>query len=441
MEIRFLFLVTAMAFPMNLQSQTTILKWPEGKQACVTFTYDDGTLNQFEIAVPLMDKHNFKGTFFINTEVFGGSENYATFVGRPITDILNESKTVSTNNENVLERTSMIRYLREIQKVPEIRSFDMYEIGSNLERGRYAEVFSTVDEICKILVESKKTYEVLDGQRSANMEVTTWNDLKRIAENGHEFANHTISHPHLSTMDRANILYELTKCKEDLSNFLGPEHTLSLECPYGIHDERVMEIAFEESTFLRNHVPEDYFDEILRSNPRPPGKSEKEYIHWQRGPLSDTPYTTMTAWIDTSIHYNIWLVLVIHGIEGIGWEPLPAQRISDYFRYVKNKENAIWIASFQDAYKYIRERMNCRISESVSREEIMLTLECPLEPETVYNMPLTLKTPVPDEWEMVKIVQNNNIQRKKPVEEENKKFVIYNACPGAYHVSLTNAND
>ncbi len=202
MEIRYLFLVTAMAFSMNLQSQTTILKWPEGKQACVTFTYDDGTLNQFEIAVPLMDKHNFKGTFFINTEVFGGSENYATFVGRPITDILNESKTVSTN-----------------------------------------------------------------------------------------------------------------------------------------------------------------------------------------------------------------------------------------------KENAIWIASFQDAYKYIRERMNCRISESVSREEIMLTLECPLEPETVYNMPLTLKTPVPDEWEMVKIVQNNNIQRKKPVEEENKKFVIYNACPGAYHVSLTNAND
>jgi len=56
----------------------------------------------------------------------------------------------------------MIRYLKEIQRVPEIRTFDMYRIGNKIENERFEEVYKTVDEICD------------------------------------EFACHTISHPQLS---------------------------------------------------------------------------------------------------------------------------------------------------------------------------------------------------------------------------------------------------
>ena len=34
----------------------------------------------------------------------------------------------------------------------------------------------------------------------------------------------------------------------------------------------------------------------------------------------------MTAWVDTTAEQkNIWLILIIHGLDGIGWEPVKSQ--------------------------------------------------------------------------------------------------------------------
>jgi hypothetical protein len=43
--------------------ETTILKWPEGKTTAVSLTYDDGSINQFRIALPLMDSLGFRRLF------------------------------------------------------------------------------------------------------------------------------------------------------------------------------------------------------------------------------------------------------------------------------------------------------------------------------------------------------------------------------------------
>jgi peptidoglycan/xylan/chitin deacetylase (PgdA/CDA1 family) len=40
-------------------------RWPQGAKAAISLTYDDGRITQVQNAVPLLDKHNLKGTFFI----------------------------------------------------------------------------------------------------------------------------------------------------------------------------------------------------------------------------------------------------------------------------------------------------------------------------------------------------------------------------------------
>ncbi|MDX5479999.1 MAG: polysaccharide deacetylase family protein, partial [Cyclobacteriaceae bacterium] len=47
--------------------RTDILKWKDGKKAAVSLTYDDGTLNQFRVALPIMEEFDMRGTFYINT--------------------------------------------------------------------------------------------------------------------------------------------------------------------------------------------------------------------------------------------------------------------------------------------------------------------------------------------------------------------------------------
>jgi len=423
----------------DLYSQTEILKWKDGKSACVSITYDDGTRNQFKIAVPIMDELGFPGTFFINTGYFYGSKYYPTYVGRPIMDILKESETVPTGEANVFERTSMIRYLRDIRNVPEISTFNMQRIGSSIERGRYEQVYRTVDEICEILRKTNRTYEALPIRLSAGKDSTTWEELMKFSENGHEFACHTISHPYLSNLDKENILYELEKCKEDIEDHLGSRHTLSVECPYGTHDERVLNIAYPLFPFMRNSAPEDYIDEILRGHSRMPGKTDKEYIQWQRGPLSGTPYSDMTSWIDTSIQYNVWLVLVFHGIEGIGWEALPAETIQDYFNYIKSKEEDIWVATFQDGYKYIKERMSSEVNESVDENTIIVELNNNLD-KKIYNLPLTLKTKIPEDWDSVQIQQGNSLKVINSITEGEQHYVIYDVMPDGVPVRLSKHN-
>jgi hypothetical protein len=176
---------------------------------------------------------------------------------------------------------------------------------------------------------------------------------------------------------------------------------------------------------MRNSAPENYIDEILRSNSRMPGKTDKEYIQWQRGALSGTPYQVMTSWIDTSIHYNIWLVLVFHGIEGIGWEALSKETIQNYFNFIKEKEGNIWVATFQDAYKYIRERMNSKVSESM--DDGAIKIELVTDPDkTIYDIPLTLKTKIPKDWNMVQLKQGNTSKVINPVATGEQNYIIYN---------------
>ena len=50
---------------------------------------------------------------------------------------------------------------------------------------------------------------------------------------------------------------------------------------------------------------------------------------------------------------NVWLVLVFHGVDGVGWEPRTSADLTEYFAYLKSKEDALWIATFQDVGKYI----------------------------------------------------------------------------------------
>ena len=66
----------------------------------------------------------------------------------------------------------------------------------------------------------------------------------------------------------------------------------------------------------------------------------------------------MKQWVDTIIKSNnVWLVLVIHGVDGIGWEPIPHERLETYFKYIQSHDKDIWVATFQDAGKYIREKL------------------------------------------------------------------------------------
>jgi hypothetical protein len=129
-------------------------------------------------------------------------------------------------------------------------------------------------------------------------------------------------------------------------------------------------------------------------------------------------------------------VLVFHGIEGIGWEPTPAQKLEEYFKYIQSKENDIWVATFGDVARYVRERMNAAIKTHEGNDAITVTLTHTLNPE-MYNLPLTLKTYVSPGWKQVTVKQDNKTQKVATAKDSKGSYVLYQARPNKGIITIS----
>ncbi len=427
-------LASACATKETIVGQTLITKWQYGKNGAVSLTYDDGSTNQFRQALPIMNRLGLPATFFIITGQIPGSQYQGKFIGRPVKEIISETVRTPTNKENFFERASAAGFLG-YQGTIEYHS----KAGSLYEAGKVEEAYQVIDEVYKKV----RNGEFKPGNKSNNeveeAKGVTWENIKAYAAQGHEFASHTVTHPRLAVLDETNMRYELEKSKEDILKQLGPKYIFSAEGPYGTEDERVMKYAHPIYPALRNRMPEPFLEELNRGSKGQPGTSDKEYVQWQRGATTKTPLNLMKSWVDTlTAHNNIWLVLVIHGVDGIGWEALPHELLDEYFQYIKKREDKLWVATFGEVAKYMRERMNAKVQADEKNDLVVVNLNHSLD-KVVYNIPLTLKTYVSSDWKTVKVKQGDKEQRIRSENDEKGAYILYQALPNAGTVDLSEA--
>lgn len=58
-------IASAQNYQTNKDLKDTGFKWPEGKQMAISLTFDDARLSQVDKGIPVLDKYNIKGTFYI----------------------------------------------------------------------------------------------------------------------------------------------------------------------------------------------------------------------------------------------------------------------------------------------------------------------------------------------------------------------------------------
>ena len=144
----------------------------------------------------------------------------------------------------------------------------------------------------------------------------------------------------------------------------------------------------------------------------------------------------MKSWIDTcSAKNNIWLVLVFHGVEGIGWEPLPRSEYRSYYSYLKSKEDHLWVATFGDVAKYMRERMNAHAETVHEKGSLLVKLTHTLGPE--YDLPLTMKTYIPKSSGTVSVNQGNTGIIFQSGKDATGRFILYRLVPNTEPVKIT----
>jgi peptidoglycan/xylan/chitin deacetylase (PgdA/CDA1 family) len=407
--------------------QTEITKWQYGKNGAISLTYDDGSINQFRVAVPLMDSFGFPATFFIITGQIPNSRYHGTFIGRPTSAIVEETATVPTNQDNFFERASAIAFLGYQGTADyHTRAGETYD-----EEKDFAKAYQIIDDgYAKVRQGAFKpapAHEPSTNQENA----ITWEELNALAKRGYEFASHTVTHPRVAVLDDANLVYELEKSRQEILDHLGFTHTFSVECPYGTEDSRGVAYALGRFQAARNRMPDSFVEDLDRASTADPTLSKKEYVRWQRGVLTQTPMEQIKSWVDTAAtHDNIWLVFVSHGVDGVGWEPKTHQEIKEYLAYVKSKEASLWIATFEDVTKYMRERAHGEVRSYQDGDAVSVVLRDDLT-DLSYDLPLTLKTCVPGDWHAVEVRQGTRTTRAEVVRDQGRSYVLYQAIPNA----------
>jgi peptidoglycan/xylan/chitin deacetylase (PgdA/CDA1 family) len=411
--------------------QTEIAKWQYGRTGAISLTFDDGSINQFRVAAPIMDDLRLPATFFIITGEIPGSQYHGAFVGRPAQDIVVETASVSTNKDNFFERASAIGFLGLQGTLPfHSRAGEIYDEGHDL-----AKACQVIDgAYAKVRQGAFPPREESDGNRANRI---TWEEIGALAKRGHEFASHTVTHPRLAVLDDANLVYELEKSRQEILDHLGFKHTFSVECPYGTENARAVAFALDRYELARNQMPDAFVEDLDRASRADPTVSRRQYVRWQRGPLAATPMSLMKSWVDTTTaHENIWLVLVFHGVDGIGWQPRTGADLKEYLGYIQSRQDQVWVATFQDVAKYMRERMHAEVRTYRYGDAISVVLRDDLM-DASYDLPLTLKTYVPASWRGVSVRQGNRKQTVETIGDQMRRYTYYTAAPNAETITLT----
>ena len=207
---------------------TEVTKWQYGKAGAVSLTFDDGSINQFRVAVPIMDSFNLPATFFIITGEIPGSRYHGTFIGRPTKDIIQETVATPTNADNFFERASAIGFLGyEGTLEYHTQAGETYDEGNSADSALKS--YRIIDEAYAKVRQGAFKPKIARNQ--ANSSQITWPEIAALANRHYEFASHSVTHPRLAVLDDANWVYELEKSRQEILDRLGSKHTFSVECP------------------------------------------------------------------------------------------------------------------------------------------------------------------------------------------------------------------
>ncbi|HPO91401.1 MAG TPA: polysaccharide deacetylase family protein [Victivallales bacterium] len=242
-----------------------------------------------------------------------------------------------------------------------------------------------------------------------------WEGEKAAWKKGVIYGNHTMTHDGIQGMEDA--IWEIEECNKVIINTIpGKKNRLISWGKPGVKDWKIS----EEDT-----------QKILKKNyliERPPFRDHGIVYH-----LKNTD--EILALADKAIKNNSMEYVIAHGVERypeINWGyqdfwPWKLQSFIDVLDglVLRREKNKLWITDHISYYKYVTERDKAKINIiDTSNKQIEIKILLDLDKD-LYDMPLTIKTIVPDNWFKCMIFQNTN---KQTVDKKDGK-IIYNVFP------------
>lgn len=180
----------------------------------IAITFDDGYVDNYEIALPILVKHNIPATMFITTGEYHHNENFWW-------DRLIHSFNTTSHKKLNLNLTDL--------KLNKTLSLKPYRIRSSIVKLQELLWQLPIPSIITIInqIESLLDTEIPSYQLRVNS-----SQIKDIANAGIEIGAHTVTHPNLTILKEDDILSELLNSRTTLEN-ITDKHVYGFAFPGG----------------------------------------------------------------------------------------------------------------------------------------------------------------------------------------------------------------
>jgi peptidoglycan/xylan/chitin deacetylase (PgdA/CDA1 family) len=314
----------------------TIAPWFNNKKAAVSLTLDDGIAGQYKIALPLLNQHGYKATFFVTVK------------------IINDQK-------------------------------------------------------------------------------ISWDLVRQAAADGHEIANHALTHPHFINIPLDTIAYESIQSNKLLDKYVPAQRVITHAYPFGEGGANT-----EKDKGIRKVVSRYFIgaratqNKLYAYNKYDFAADNDDYYNVNSQMITDSAsFANFGKYLDETIAVGGWFSPTYHGVAD-GWIITPENVFRNHLNELDKRKADLWVAPFKNVIQYHKERNSAKLTlVNSTKNSWRLAFTDTLNNRQNFDQALTINLSVPKK--IAGISQNS-----KPVDfvmDRNK--VVFNAVPGRNKILIT----
>jgi oligosaccharide reducing-end xylanase len=254
-----------------------------------------------------------------------------------------------------------------------------------------------------------------------------WDVFRKAAAKGHEIASHTVAHRSFNDLSEQEQHNELKNSQEIIQSKIEGEKCLTHAYPFCIP---AIESIVSEYYLAARHC----FGQVEKSTP--------DNFFLINAIMVGSEYNIKTAEdlimkADEAVELGGWCTYVFHGIENDGgYSQVDSLELRKSLQHFDENRDTYWVATFADVTRYIKQRDAVSISEKkAGKKSIKVEISHTLDNST-YNMPLTFRRKLPNDWKNARVKQGKKALTSKPVKIGDNLYIEFEAIPNAGEVKI-----
>ncbi len=199
------------------------------KRPLLSFTFDDGYRDNFDVANPILESRNIRATFFVVSAFVGRNDSpWYDRLGRSCSYLLSQDR----RGQGLLDETLSERFGQQWGTDSIVKSHDVGTIVNEVKA-------LSPDDREKLIQRTSEAAASCGFVEGNSDRIMSRDQLRSLANDGHEIGSHTKTHPILTQLSPDEIEGELRESRDFLSETIDSD-VRSIAYPNGDFNEIVV---------------------------------------------------------------------------------------------------------------------------------------------------------------------------------------------------------